>query len=209
MTAPRKPSTAILSPTASRRRGEELLDEIERKKLSISEAFVDIGVALVEIEKKDLYKALGYATFGELLVERGIFGPSQAYKLMAIARSLPRRHALALGTEKAYALVRYARATAKIDFASQLVEKGVPIDGKLRPLADLSAAELNEEARRTSRNRRNATPDPERHQALATVTEVRARLARRGVRSKTQVHKARGEWVVTVELRVEDFAKLR
>jgi hypothetical protein len=209
MTATKKPQTAALTTLASRRRCEELLDEIARKKTFISEAFVDIGVALVEIEKKELFKTLGYTTFGELLTERGVFGPSQAYKLMAIARSLPRRHALALGTEKAYALVRYAKATAKIDFASQLVEKGIPIAGKLRPVADLSAAELNQEARRTSRNRRNATRDPERHQALATVTEVRARLAKRGVRMKTEVHKARGAWVVTVEMSVEDFATLR
>ena len=209
MTATKKPTPAALTPTTARRRCEELLDEIARKKTFISEAFVDIGDALVEIEKRSLYKALGYATFGELLTERGVFGPSQAYKLMAIVRSLPRRHALQLGTEKAYALVRYAKATAKIDFASQLVEQGIPIAGKLRPVAELSAAELNEEARRTSRNRRNATRDPERHQAIATVTEIRARLAKRGVRTKAEVHKARGEWIVTVEMRVEEFATLR
>ena len=205
----KKPAITSLVQTAARRRCEELLDEIARKKVSISEAFVDIGVALVEIEKKELYKAVGHATFGDLLTEHGVFGPSQAYKLMAIARSLPRRHALQLGTEKAYALVRYAKATAKVDFASQLVEKGIPIGGKLRQLADLSAAELNEEARRTSRNRRNATRDPERHGALTTVHEVRTRLSKRGVHAKTEVHKARGEWVVTVVMRVEDFATLR
>lgn len=90
MTA-KKPPPAALTIQASRRRCEELLDEIASKKTFISEAFVDIGVALVEIETKELYKALGHTTFGELLTERGVFGPSQAYKLMAIARSLPRR----------------------------------------------------------------------------------------------------------------------
>lgn len=205
----KKPSPTSLVQTAARRRCEELLAEIALKKTIISEAFVDIGLAFVEIEKNALYKALGHATFGELLTERGVIGPSQAFKLMAIARALPKRHALALGTEKAYALVRYAKATAKIDFASQLVEKGVPIAGKLRALAELSAAELNREAQRTSRNRKNATRDPERHAALATVHDARARLAKRGLHAKTAVHKSRGRWIVTVEMPVEDFAALR
>ena len=72
MTATKKPPTAALTTLASRRRCEELLDEIARKKTFISEAFVDIGVALVEIEKKELFKTLGYTTFGELLTERGV-----------------------------------------------------------------------------------------------------------------------------------------
>lgn len=204
-----KKSAAALVQTASRRRGEELLGEIARKKLFITEAFVDIGAALVELEKNDLYKALGHATFGDLLSARDVFGSSQAYKLMAIARALPRRHALELGPEKAYALVRYAKATAKVDFASQLVEKGIVIGGKTRPLAELTAAEITEEARRTSRNRRNAKHDPERHEAHETVNQAKARLAKRGIAVKAELFKARGEWKVSIEMRVEDFASLR
>ena len=49
----KKPALTSLVQTAARRRCEELLDEIARRKASIYEAFVDIGNALVEIEKKE------------------------------------------------------------------------------------------------------------------------------------------------------------
>jgi hypothetical protein len=200
-----KANVKAIVETAAQRRCQDLLDEIARKKSMIAEAFVDVGEALVEIEKRELYKALGHPTFGDLLNKRGVLGTSQAYKLMAIVRAMPKRQALGLGTEKAYALVRYAKATAKQDFVTELVAKGVTIGGKRRLLDDITVAELNAETRRTSRNRANATRDPERHAALGQVKKGKARLRALGVTVSAAVHRSPRGLRVTLELSVEDF----
>lgn len=187
--------------SAAARRGEELVAEIGRKSLLIRETFVDIAEALVEIEKKKLYAAMGYERFEELLEERGIMGRSQAYKLMAIARHIPRSDALSLGPEKAYAIVRYAKATAALDVAPQILQEGIVVNRRRRPVADLSVREIADLASVSRQNRRNATDDPERHEALAAASEAERNLRKRGIRGvAVTVRKKAGAWVATVTL---------
>src|SRR5690349_6943036 len=55
--------------------------------------------------------SLGYATFDELLTARKVMGRTQAYKRINLVERVPRDEALALGEEKAYALLAYTAAT--------------------------------------------------------------------------------------------------
>jgi hypothetical protein len=194
--------------TAAKRRGQDLLDEIARKLTFIGEAFVDIGEALVELEKKKLWAALGHASFNALLIERKIMGRSQAFRLMAIARTIPRRDALLLGPDKAYAIVQYANATAAVDSVPQLLVKGVRVEGKLRDVHDVSAGEIRSEASRTRINRNSARKDPARHAALQLAKDAVRGLSRRGIRARVAVHRTKDGWEAQVTMPIAGLEML-
>src|SRR5688572_5563839 len=95
---------------ANRKRAESLLAEIARRLPGIAEHFYDIGKALLEIQKKKLFLALGYSSFSEMLAARNVMSPTQANKLIRIVSTLPRDKALSVGSEKAGLLVGYSEA---------------------------------------------------------------------------------------------------
>src|SRR5262245_5423900 len=112
------------------RRANALLALIERRKQRITEDFYDIGEALRELLRKELYRPLGHASFDALLVARKVMSPAQAYKLVALVDRIPRDEALALGQEKAYALVSYTAATPEADVPAELVRADAHIRRK-------------------------------------------------------------------------------
>jgi hypothetical protein len=71
-------------------RAEDLLALIGRRKENIVDAFYDIREALKEILDRKLYLALKQPSFDELIAARSVVGRTQAYKLIAVARELPR-----------------------------------------------------------------------------------------------------------------------
>ncbi|MFO0610056.1 MAG: hypothetical protein U0324_43255 [Polyangiales bacterium] len=116
---------------------DELVAEIQRRLTTIVEGFYDVGEHLGEIVDKRLYLADGHETFDAFLAAARLMSPRQAAKLIAVSRSVPRSRALALGQERAYALLSYAKASN--DDAALLAE-----DAKLagRPVAEVSVREI-------------------------------------------------------------------
>lgn len=83
--------------TADKRRAEELLSVIGRRKQQISEAFYEIGLALRELQKRKLHVALGFSSFAAMLQARDVMSAAQAFKLIKLVASVPREQALAMG----------------------------------------------------------------------------------------------------------------
>jgi len=185
------PTTLVKSATAKERkqlardreRGEDLLALIERRKSVIVESFYDLGVALRELLRRELYRALGHPSFKALLEERRVMSEAQAYKLIALVEHLPREEALRLGQEKAAALVAYAEATPEPDRPAELARTDAPIGGK--PLSkvsvrDLKAAAVASRAKRPARTATPAARERRRHEAVL-VKAARAALRRAGI----------------------------
>ena len=185
---------------AARDRAESLLAEVERRKQRIAEDFYDIGQALQEIVKKKLFAALGYATFAEMLKARNVMGLSQAHKLIRLVGTVPRDQALALGQEKAIAILDYARATPELDTPGSLVEGGALPRGKR--VADASVRELREattEVRKKAGKARR--PSPEQASADREASALQAWLRKRGAKKATaSVVRRDGELWIRMEV---------
>lgn len=202
---PAKKPAVVLAATATKiresdkRRADELLASIARRKERISEDFYEIGKALRELLRKKLFVALGHKSFAEMLAARDVMSAMTAKKLIAVVEKVPLEQALQLGPEKAYALARYTEATPEPDTPAGLLESGVEIGGK--KVADASLRDLTragKEARAKTKPKRAASPE----QAAATkaVRDVSAWLRGQKVRgaSVTAKRGAKGHEVVIV-----------
>ena len=186
--------TGQTATTAAAKRCEELLALIERRTATIAESFYDIGEALREIHHKALHAALGFKSFEAMLERHSGIGRSQVYKLMAIARSLPRSRALALGTERAYALAALAHASAQPDTAASLLDTGLRVGGKQVDVSQLSARQLQSITR-------DVRPRSSASVALAKAMregDALARLVKKRDRKATVEVKRRGGRMVAV-----------
>jgi len=195
---------------AARRRAEGLLAEIERRKEHIKKEFILIGRALLELETRKLFGALGYATFDDMLRERAVLGRSQAYKLLAITKELPDKKALSLGIEKAYALARLAAATATTkDSAKSLAKTGVRIEGRTRRVADLSATAIRKQAHRVRSARSNARHEPARHSAQALTRAAERALRAAGVETaEISAYRREDRWRVRIDVPIAYLEQL-
>jgi hypothetical protein len=191
-------------PYADTSRAEALLAEIHQKKQLVAETFIDIGLALVELDRKKLWSVLGYSSLSHMLRARGVMGRSQAWKLMAVVRSLPRRDALALGPEKAYALIRYASTPAVNERPSDIVARGLVVRGRRRPIADVTARELVQKARRASKRSHETGPERDANRAAEHARRV---LAKRGAEATVSVLKIGGDFVCDVRIPANQIAK--
>lgn len=202
--------SALTHSSAAVRRGEELCDAVATNKLIVAKAFYEIGTALLELEKKQLWKALGHESFAAMLEERDLVGRSQAYKFMRVARSFAPHVARQLGVEKSDAIVRYAEATAKLDDASTILERGIAIDGEVQPIEKLSARDILREVRRTRQNRENARRDPARKSALAlSHAAARSLSLALGETVKAKPHRRGTRWDVALTLSVAGMEELQ
>ena len=194
-------ATGALRKTAAQTRGEALLDLIARRRARIAEDFYDIGEALREILRKKLFLALGHSSFGALLDARKVMGRSQAAKLIAIVDAMPRRRALEVGTEKAYALTRLAAATAALDTVEQIATEGVAVGPKKRrSVEDLSAEDVKRLAKTLAKPKSLSLAQ---RADAAQVRAAQASLRRAGWREARVDVVAGG--VVRVALRRQDL----
>jgi hypothetical protein len=147
--AERASALATRKEVNDRAEATSLVAEVKRRMSRIAEDFYDMGRELSKLRDPRLYRALGRSSFAQLVEEDVGISGSQAYKLVAIAEQLPRERALALGTEKASALVQLARATPALDTAETLATGKVKLPGRREPvaLAEVSADEIARAAR--------------------------------------------------------------
>jgi hypothetical protein len=201
----KKEAAPVLAATATkiregdRRRAEELLASIARRKERISEDFYEIGKSLRELLRKKLYVALGHESFAEMLAARNVMGAMTAKRLIEVVEKVPLEQALQLGPEKAYALARYTEATPELDTPAGLLESGAEIGGK--KVADASLRDLTragKEARARTKPKRAASP--EQTAAVKAARDVSAWLRGHKVRgaSVTAKRGAKGHEVVIV-----------
>lgn len=157
----------------------DLTAEIRRRMTAVVESFYDIGEALREVLDRKLYGAAGHASLAAWLHDEGIVSERQATKLIAIARKVPRAHALALGPERSYALVAYAEAAAN-DTVAALLEGGATVAGK--PVAEASVREIEAAAREARATRRGLRPKTEAERARAVEDAAITRALRSALR---------------------------
>ncbi len=167
------------------RRATELLDLIARRKARIVDDFYDIGEALKELFQKELFRALGHRSFEAMLKAHHVMSATQARKLIHLVEQIPRAEALALGQEKAYALVSYTAATPEPDVPAVLAREDAKVGGK--KLSKVSVRELQlaaKEARGRARATKPKTPAEKQRAAAqkAILTKVKQRLIAGGVR---------------------------
>jgi hypothetical protein len=191
-----------------RARAEALLALVARRKQRIVEDFYDIGEALRELLRKELYRALGHRSFEEMLRARGVMSAEQARKLVAVVEHVPREQALTLGQEKAYALVAYTAATPEPDVPAELVKADARVGGK--PLSKASRRDIEAAAREVRARERAKKPRSEADARRArlertALAELRRRLAASKLRAASIV--VRGSRVV-VELDLDALARL-
>lgn len=176
---------------------------IRRRLATVVESFYDVGEALAEVLRRKLYAAAGHASLEAWLKATRLLSITQAMKLMAIAKHVPREQALAAGQERAYALIALASATPEPDSAAELIERGT-IEGQPAAQAPVRAIVAEAKAQRakeppTPAAKRKAKADGAVERGVrailreggVTATEVRVgRDAVRVVLSRAQVERA-------------------
>lgn len=120
----------------------ELVDTIDRRIVSIREAFYDIGACLKEIRDEKLFLSAEprTKTFDDFLAARAWFDRSYAFQLIEIATVYERPQALALGTSRAKELLKYAKRTSGDRSRAQALAEAGVIEG--RALAELAAEDI-------------------------------------------------------------------
>lgn len=195
--------TGVKASPAQRRRLESLLETIERRKARIVEDFYDIGVALKEIVDKKLYLQAGVASFGELLDARKVMGKSQAYKLVAIARSVSREKAIAVGSERAYELVRLTEETPEPDTVDDVLETGVrgPKDRRRVDLTKLSSRDIAKKRKEIAKA--NTKPSEDERAAARAARTAQAALRRAGLEISVVPRRVDKAWGAVVTVSIE------
>lgn len=181
--------------SAGRRKAEDLLAQIARRKLVIAEEFYDIGVALRELQKKKLFAALGYASFSAMLEARKVMSLSQAHKLIRIVESFSREKALSVGSEKAALLIGYADSTTEPDTAEWLLDTGKLPSGKA--VSEASTRELADALKKARTPAAKKKVPPEEARVRANARNAQAVLRKHGASGATVevVRKAGGFWL--------------
>lgn len=161
-------------------KGRAAIAFIRSKKDEIARAFYDIGKELVTLSDEGVVSALGHPSFASLCdVELGM-SPSQAARLMKVARSFSQREAGSLTAAKATALVDLAHAIGGKTTPKGLLERKtvtVPGVGSI-DLASSGAAEI---ARAAKRARAKTGNTPTRGVRLSTEDKSFLRHARAAV----------------------------
>ena len=104
---------------------------IQRRRAEISDAFYDIGEALVRLKRREIVAAMGCRSFAELCEQQIGISSSQADRLVDVVTSMTRMEALSVCATKAASIVALVRATPEDDTASELLSRGAHVRGKV------------------------------------------------------------------------------
>jgi hypothetical protein len=183
---------------------EKLVQSVIARRLRIAEQFYGMGVELRELARREMFGALGYASFGELLDGRKIINRMTALRLISVVEAFPRELATKLGVDKAYALVRYAEATPAPDVARVLAVQDALVGGKR--VSEVSAREIVAETQRIRGGGRSRDPqDPAGKEARGAARALQAALRKLGgggVRARAAWED--GDWGVRIEMSAEE-----
>jgi hypothetical protein len=176
------------------RRGNDALKLISRKMELIAEAFYDIALALVILQRKEIYAALGAKSFAELVEERTPLSRSVAFELVKLPAHLSREAAIALGRDKADALIRHVEHTEEDDDAEELYRADAKIGRKA--ISAQTAVGIDEATKKLP-SQRDRKPRPGEEQANAAAHRLETALHAAGARKAhvVSVKRADGWWL--------------
>ena len=184
---------------------------IRRRRSEISEAFYDIGEALVRLKPRAVVLALGCRTFVELCEKLVGLSGAQADRLIDIVENMSREDAMRVGSTKAASVVALARATPADDTPSDLIARGIRVGGEKLDIEKASARAVARAVgsvrttRTSKRGRSVAAADRARCEALAkALRKMGADDARVLVKAGPPGAGAR----VAIELPVAELPKL-
>lgn len=181
----------------NREKGLAAIALIERRLISITESFYDIGLALQTLQRREVYSAVGASSFEELVESRLSIPRSTAWELSRVPLHFSREAAILLTQDKASAIIRYVRATPEDDSADAIALGREMIDGKRA--AELTAAEIKAAAREASPHERKMSPEEEQAQDAAAEVERALEEASGADVTVRAVHR-RDDWRATIEL---------
>ncbi|MBK6531586.1 MAG: hypothetical protein IPF99_18850 [Deltaproteobacteria bacterium] len=151
-------ATKAAALAANRKKLASLEGLIRRRLATVVESFYDVGVALREILEKKLYAVKGHASLADYLTATKLVSLTQAEKLIAIVRRVPREEAMAAGQERAYALIALADATPEPDTAGGRGARGAA-GGRQGPAQVAEAGRAAARGGARDRARRARHPD--------------------------------------------------
>lgn len=194
-----------------RARGEAAIERIREKLTNVSENLLDIGDALGELARPGVAAALGYADFDDAC-ERGVgIHASTAHRWKTVAEKLRREFVLAVGHDRARALLELSEATPADDTAEALADatlvlpSGAALAVKTASNAELDAAAKafrQAEADASGKRPRGLTTTPAERKVHAAIAKRLAR-APAEARAKMQLVAQRdGGAKVVLEVRL-------
>jgi hypothetical protein len=183
---------------------------IARRRADISDAFYDIGEALVRLKRREVVAAMGCRSFAELCEKHVGLSSSQADRLVDIVTSMTRTDALSVGATKAASIVALVRATPADDTAADLLRRGARVRGKV---VDVKKASSRAIARATVEVRTDATPrgrmvTREERAACAVLEKALRSAGAMDAKVIVKVGRITGAAKAMIEIAVADLALL-
>lgn len=196
------PSRADVIASSARdvREAEKLVAEIEQLRAQRLRCSFEMGVRFERLSQPVMYRALGYESFDDLVLDRDLSHPMTATQLIRVAQDLDEATVRELGVEKAYAFIRYLEAKYPRAKPLAIAKKNPLISGLGKRLADVSPNELRKAKRALAppKTTTSMTPPVEVESA---ANELRKALRDAGLgRVSVTTHRVSGKWIVRTEL---------
>jgi hypothetical protein len=176
-----------------------LIDRVRARRKNIDTELFGMGKDLRALSKPLLYRAAGYRSFEELLIDRELPTRMQAWKLISIADSFDEPTATAKGVAWCYAVLRYAAEKTGGD-VRRLLRKNPLLPGSRLRIRDARATHIDAALRHQgpgfSPELRRAT----QHEASRLARSFRRKGAR-GAKARTVAGEA--GWIIRLELTAE------
>ena len=119
------PANELASP---KERAEHILAQIFELDRGMKSDFFAMGRLLRDLHDPELYQALGYKSFSQLLRERDVPQRTMAYRLIEIVDSLDAATAKRLGVERASLAIAYAKLTRPAAEPKAVIHRDPPIE---------------------------------------------------------------------------------
>ena len=197
-----------------KQRARALLADIRDRDKRVVRNFYQMGRALLSLRTPALYGALGYSSFDALLRGEKLMSRAQAYKLMNVVEAYTPAQAVALGFERAYGLIEWARNAPTDEPAASLADRNVEIGG--RPVREASVRAIRADVRRLRAALEKPAPkkQPRRpDRALEAANKAADHLARAlrtrdAENARVRPIRDAGRWRIEVILDVDDTLAL-
>lgn len=174
------------------------------QRIAAAEAeFYAVGQMLLALDRTEVLATFGAPTFDAFL-DAHVMPAVTAHRYMTVAREFEPEQAAALGVEKAFHLVQYARVARTRFRAAVLAKRDVRLGKPGKRVSAMSATEIADAVRQAKMNAgRAATPKPTRREHRAAKELVTQFEERFGVDATMRIDKKRG--VLRLEVKLSDL----
>ena len=216
-TVTRSAATRVpITPTRPRarapaKRAADLVSTVETLRHDIDARFYELGLALRELQRPEMYRALGFTSFEALLAGRELMSRPTAFKFINVVESFPKPVATKLGIEKAYGVIRYTKLAhaSRTPVEVLALDPVIRHDQKTAPLSRISARALNAavSARELAKNQPAPAPAARLSKASRSLSQL---LRHAGIApERVQTKPRRGKPpIIRIELTVEEAEDL-